>query len=241
VLVGIVLLALAPGLLHSPEVSMAIPPSGVVLEASGVSLANPAPPQSSGPEAKHSASAGDMPVDLKAPLTAQATREDPEAILTTNSPALNAAKDEALSVLARDLLQQKGLAAHSAGPGYDAPWIRDSLAWGMIPNDAYPQLVPYTNSDLRLWLAQQSPSGQWVSNPMSGYYDETAILISAALDAYRVTGNRALLAEALPRLRRGWAWLRSNANGRDSTYLLWTPLPTAGPRLVLPVAVDWAD
>ena len=182
-----------------------------------------------------------MPADLSAPLTALSTREDPEAILTTDSPALNAAKDEALSVLARDLLQQKGLAAHSAGPGYDAPWIRDSFAWGMIPNDAYPQLAPYANSELRLWLTQQSPSGQWVSNPMSGYFDETAILISAALDAYRVTGNRALLAEALPRLRRGWAWLRSNANGRDSTYLLWTPLPTAGPRLALPVAVDWAD
>ena len=111
----------------------------------------------------------------------------------------------------------------------------------MIPNDAYPQLAPYSNSELRFWLARQAPSGQWVSNPVSGYFDETAILISAALDAYRVTGDRALLAEALPRLRRGWAWLRSNANGRDSTYLLWTPLPAAGPRLVLPVAVDWVD
>ena len=77
-----------------------------------------------------------MPADLSAPLTALSTREDPEAILTTDSPALNAAKDEALSVLARDLLQQKGLAAHTAGPGYVAPWIRDSFAWGMIPNDA---------------------------------------------------------------------------------------------------------
>jgi glycogen debranching enzyme len=113
----------------------------------------------------------------------------------------------------------------------------------MIPNDAYPQLAPYTNSELRLWLNQQLPSGQWVSNPQSGFYDETAILISAALDAYRVTGKRALLAEALPRLRRGWAWLRSNASGRESTHLLWTPMPeVAGEqRPVASVAVDCAD
>ena len=183
----------------------------------------------------------DVPPQSSAPPGASARGDDPAAILATSSPVLNAARDAALAVLANDLVTRNGLAAHSAGPGYDEPWIRDSFAWGMIPNNQASQLAPYTGPELRLWLGRQAASGQWTSNPQSGFFDETAILISAALDAYRVTGDRALLAEALPRLRRGWAWLRGNANGRDSTYLLWTPLPAAGPRLALPVAVDWAD
>jgi hypothetical protein len=249
-LTGVVLLALLSGLPRTPEDTISAQgaaslylESGAAPDMGSASAPLEVLPAPGEPARMLSSSEGNSPASgaLSALLTRQVANDDPEAIFTTDAPALNAARDEAFAVLARDLLLQNGSVTHSAGPGYDAPWIRDSFAWGMIPNDAYPQLAPYTDSELRFWLNQQLPSGQWVSNAQSGYYDETAIVISAALDAYRVTGNRTLLVEALPRLRRGWAWLRGNANGRESTYLLWTP-PAAGPqRLVLPVAVDWAD
>lgn len=167
---------------------------------------------------------------------------DPQDIFHAAEPLLNVAKDEALGVIAFNVMRRDGYMTHSAGPGYDAPWIRDSYAWGMIPSDVYPQLAVYTASELRYWMDHQAASGQWVSNAQSGYYDETAILICAALDTYRVTGTKALLAEQLPRLRKGWVWLRSNTTGRESSYLLWTPVQApAIANKQLPVSVDWAD
>jgi hypothetical protein len=175
------------------------------------------------------------------PLPASPWRSAEPFFASTFAP-LDEAKNEALSVLRGNLIERGGRTLHSAGPGYDAPWIRDSFAWGMIPSDAYPQLVPYATSELRYWLERQTPAGQWVSNPMSGFYDETAIMLCAAVDAYRVTGDKTLLAESLPRLRKGWAWLRGNPRGRESTYLLWTPVQTtAALWKQLPISVDWVD
>ena len=102
-----VLLALSAAMPRAPEDGGANADAGVALEVSAVEAANPAPPQSPVLASKLSAIQSEIPAELNAQLTAQATREDPAAILTTDSPVLNAAKDEALSVLARDLLTAK--------------------------------------------------------------------------------------------------------------------------------------
>ena len=208
-------------------------------DESGQASARPSN-QSNGVQARSSVSKPAAPPSP--PVEALVSRSDPLAIFEAGVPGLDAAKDVALDVLARDVITRSGYLTHTAGPGYDTPWLRDSFAWGMIPSDSYSELAPYSASELRFWLGQQRPSGQWITNPQSGYYDETAIMICASLDAYRLTGNRALLQASIAQLRKGWAWLRTNPPGVESAYLLWTPVQgPATPLKRLPVSVDWAD
>lgn len=118
------------------------------------------------------------------------------------------------------------------------PWIRDSYAWGMVPDDAG-TLATYAGSELHYWLAHQQPFGGWVSFKYSGWYDETAIMISAVLDAYRLTGDKAMVRHALPALRQAWRWLRRAYTDprRGSSCLLWASVGAGGPHW----ATDWAD
>lgn len=152
--------------------------------------------------------------------------------VVTGEAPLDHAERVALAVLAAD---QAG-DAHRAAPFYTSPWIRDSYAWGMIPDDAG-TLATYAGSELRYWLARHRPSGGWVTFQYSGWYDETAILISAVLDAYRLSGDRGMVRRALPLLRRGWTWLFRNVDARHgSDCLLWTAVSSGGPW-----AADWVD
>ncbi len=153
---------------------------------------------------------------------------------------LIAGRDAALEVLRRVLTQVDGYAVHWAGERYKNPWIRDSFAWGSVPIYGYPELDPYVGSELGYWLAHQHPSGQWVTDPQSGYWDETAILIAAMLDAYRVTGDRALLTNNLRRLENGWLWLYAQRQeGSATPHLVYAELDRRSGRP--PVASDWAD
>ncbi len=171
---------------------------------------------------------------------------DPLQMFRASDEFINHAKDEALRIISYNLMDgdkpQGPPRAHSAGPGYDAPWIRDSFAWGMIPFDVYPQLIPYTNSEIRYWLNTQRNNGQLATVLLSGYYDETSIMISAVLEAYLITGDKRALAERAPALRRAWAWLRGYVNSQQSQRLIYVPLilQSALPNEP-PVAADWAD
>jgi hypothetical protein len=157
----------------------------------------------------------------------------PALPIVTGDSLLNHAERAALRVLAAD---QEGR-VHRAAPFYTRPWLRDSYAWGMVPDDAG-TLSTYARGELRYWLRHQQPFGGWLSFPYSGWYDETAIMIAAVLDAYRLTGDRGMVRRALPALRRGWAWLHGATDPRhDSRCLLWVTLRPTGP----PWAADWAD
>lgn len=152
----------------------------------------------------------------------------------TSDALLNKAEHVALTVLAAD---QQG-ATHRAAPFYKSPWLRDSYAWGMIPDDSG-TLSTYAGSELRYWLTQQQPFGGWVTFQYSGWYDETAILIAAVLDAYRLSGDMSLVRQALPRLRRGWHWLDGAYTDRShgSSCLLWASLRPDSAHW----ATDWVD
>ena len=97
-----------------------------------------------------------------------------------------------------------------------------------MPDDAG-TLSTYATGELRYWLRHQQPFGGWLSFQYSGWYDETAIMLAAVLDAYRLTGDRGMARRALPALRKGWAWLHSayassvgNAFGRlDGSSTSW--------------------
>ena len=158
----------------------------------------------------------------------------PALPIVTGDPLIDHAERAALLVLRAD---QHGV-AHRAAPFYIAPWIRDSYAWGMVPDDAG-TLATYARGELRYWLKRQQPFGGWVTFQYSGWYDETAIMLSAVLDAYRLTGDIAMVRRALPALRRGWRWLRGAYV--DATHgsrcLLWVALRPQGKHW----AADWAD
>jgi hypothetical protein len=154
--------------------------------------------------------------------------------VVTSDPVLDAAEQVALTVLERDAVAGK----HIAAPYYNSAWIRDSFAWGTIPwsGAATGHLDAYDSSELAYWLGHAMSNGLWITNPYSGWYDETPILISAAADAYRLNDNSAALATARFHLEAAWAAMR--AAGVDvrhgSRYLLFA-------RLDQHIATDWAD
>jgi hypothetical protein len=152
----------------------------------------------------------------------------------TSDPVLNLAEENALAVLTTNQVGE----IHQAAPFYDSPWIRDSYAWGMIPDDEG-TLSTYARGELSYWLGRQQPFGGWITNQYSGWYDETAILIAAVLDAYRQTGNISMVRTALPALRRAWQWLHTSYTSpqHGSSCLLWVTLRPRGPGY----AADWAD
>ncbi len=154
--------------------------------------------------------------------------------LLTGDTLLDRAEAVALGVLEAN--QMGG--THSAAPFYRAPWLRDSFAWGMVPDDAG-TLSTFARSELSYWLGQQRPFGGWITLDYSGWYDETPILITAVLDAYRQTGDRAMVHQALPALQRGWQWL--NASYVDpkqgSSCLIYAVIRPSGAHW----ATDWAD
>jgi len=154
--------------------------------------------------------------------------------VVTGAPLLDRAERVALGVLAAN---QTG-AGHRAAPFYKGLWVRDSYAWGMVPNDSG-TLATYPRSELQYWLAHQQPFGGWVTFEYSGWYDETPIMIAAVLDAYRLTGDVELVRRALPDLRRGWNWLYSAYAGKKhgSACLLWASVRPKGQHW----AADWAD
>src|SRR5438067_4813978 len=166
-----------------------------------------------------------VPALLLTTVAARPPAPPPALPVVTTDPLLNHAERVALRVLAAD---QDGR-VHRAAPFYTMPWLRDSYAWGMIPDDAG-TLSTYATGELRYWLHHQQPFGGWVSFQYSGWYDETAIMIAAVLDAYRLTGDRGMVRRALPALRRGWAWLRGATDSRHgSRCLLWVTLRPTGP------------
>ena len=154
--------------------------------------------------------------------------------IVTADTVLNRAEQIALLVLANN---QRG-DAHLAASFYAAPWIRDSYAWGMVPDDAG-TLSTFATSELRYWLARQQPFGGWITDKYSGWYDETAIVIAAVLDAYRLTGDLSVVRQSLPALRRGWRWLDGTYTDprHGSLCLLWAAVSPHGRHL----ATDWAD
>lgn len=154
--------------------------------------------------------------------------------VVTGNALLDRAESVALDVLATD--QKSG--AHRAAPFYITPWLRDSYAWGMVPDDRG-TLGTYARGELSHFLQQQQSFGGWISFQYSGWYDETPIMIAAVLDAYRLTGDAAMVRRALPALRRGWNWLYgAYTDPRHGSHcLLWVTLRPQGPHW----AADWAD
>lgn len=154
--------------------------------------------------------------------------------IVTGDRTLDGAERLALNVLTRDLHQP----THYAAPFYNSPWIRDSFAWGMIPWRGTPgdDVDLYSGDELSYWLKQQRPDGLWITNIWSGWYDETPIVIAAAADSYRLTGDRTALAARIGQLERAWSALRSHQVQpvRGSRFLLYAAV---GPH----VAADWAD
>lgn len=167
-----------------------------------------------------------------APLTVYHSPSD--LPVRTGDPLLDKAERNAMAVLSAN---QVGF-THRAAPFYVGPWIRDSYAWGMVP-DNRGTLGTYATSELAYWLQKQQPSGAWITFQYSGWYDETPIFIAAVLDAYRQTGDRAMVKRALPALRRAWAWLDHSyvTPQHGSSCLLWV---TLHPNYA-PIAADWAD
>ncbi len=156
-----------------------------------------------------------------------------QPLVLTGNPTLDLAQRYALAVLGADFTGD----THVAAAGYYSnPWIRDSFAWGMAPSRAGSSLAAYSGQELQYWLVRQQPFGGWLTAPKSGYFDETPILISAALDAYRVSGNLAALRAALPRLERGWRWLKDGfvRPSEGSSVLIYANVPPH-------TAADWAD
>ncbi|HWE61614.1 MAG TPA: hypothetical protein VHB98_07885 [Chloroflexota bacterium] len=154
-------------------------------------------------------------------------------LVATGNQDIDLAERYALQVIAENF---NGVTHAASADYYGNPWIRDSFAWGMIPSQRDPSISAYFTSEIRYWLARQQPFGGWLTAPKSGYFDETAILISGVLDAYRVGGSLALVRQALPKLERGWHWL---AHGfikpkKGSKVLLYANVPPH-------VAADWVD
>ena len=154
--------------------------------------------------------------------------------VVTGDPLLDRAERVALGVLAANQTE----VGHRAAPFYKGLWIRDSYAWGMVPDNSG-TLSTYAGSELRYWLAHQQPFGGWITFEYSGWYDETPIMIAAVLDAYRLTGDVGLVRRALPALRRAWSWLHGAYIDRrhGSSCLLWVSLRPKGQHW----AADWAD
>ena len=151
----------------------------------------------------------------------------------TDSPLLDQAQRIALSVLATDFTGDVHVAARNY---YNRPWLRDSYAWGTIPSVMGASLAAYTSSELSYWLERQQSFGGWLTAPLSGYFDETAILIAAVFDVYTITGNKAVAVASLPRLERGWHWLAQSyvRQVKGSSYLLYANVPPH-------TAADWVD
>ncbi|MGH2390893.1 MAG: hypothetical protein ACRDIE_22060 [Chloroflexota bacterium] len=156
-----------------------------------------------------------------------------QLLVETGNPTLDLGERYALAVLAADFTGTTHVAAANY---YTNPWVRDSFAWGMVPSQAGSSLAAYSTTELQYWLARQQPFGGWITAPKSGYFDETPILISAALDAYRVTGNLAALRAALPKLERGWRWLDKGfvRPEKGSDVLIYANVPPH-------TAADWVD
>lgn len=154
-------------------------------------------------------------------------------LVATAYPDLDLAQRYALAVLAIDFDGQ----THAASSGYYSnPWVRDSFAWGMISIQTGASLTAYSTSEIKFWLQHQQTFGGWLTARKSGYFDETAIFISAILDAYRVSHSGTLLREALPKAERGWHWLARSyiAPRHGSTVLLYANVPPH-------FAADWVD
>ncbi len=154
-------------------------------------------------------------------------------LVRTGDEQIDTAERYALAVLGADY---DGTVHTAATDYYSNPWVRDSFAWGMLPSLLDASVASYTSTELQYWLPRQQRFGGWVTAPESGYFDETAILISAVLDAYEISGDIGLVRQAVPRLVRGWAWLQHSyvSPDRGSTYLLYANVPPH-------VATDWAD
>jgi len=169
-----------------------------------------------------------------APVARASAAATPALPVITGNPALDRAERVALEVLGGNQTE----VGHRAAPFYKGLWIRDSFAWGMVPDDSG-TLSTYAGSELRYWLARQQPDGSWVTFEYSGWYDETPILIAAVLDAYRLTGDIGMVRRALPALRRGWDWLHGRYIDRrhGSSCLLWASVRPQGAHW----AADWAD
>lgn len=154
-------------------------------------------------------------------------------LVQSGDPTIDQAERYALAVLGQDF---DGTTHVAAAGYYTNPWIRDSYAWGMIPARGGSSLGSYATGELAYWLGREQPFGGWLTAPKSGYYDETAILIAAVLDAYRVDGDLGLVARALPKLEHGWRWLEHSyvRPHMGSTALIYANVPPH-------VAADWAD
>ena len=157
--------------------------------------------------------------------------------IQTGDATLDAAEATALTTLTVD---QAGAPTHRAAPFYSTPWIRDSFAWGMIP-DNQGTLATYATTELAYWLGRQQPFGGFISFQYSGWYDETPIIIAAVLDAYRQTGNLTMVRRALPQLEHAWTWMDHSyavaLRRHGSSCLIWVDLRPRGAHF----AADWAD
>jgi hypothetical protein len=109
-LTGIVILALPPmmdsssgdaSVHHGTGPAFDVPTTAPNAESTPAQVPSPASDAAS----KLAACDSEMLHFLSASLTRRVTHDDPQAIFTTDNPALNAAKDEGLAVLLRDLLQ----------------------------------------------------------------------------------------------------------------------------------------
>lgn len=154
-------------------------------------------------------------------------------LVRTEDPQLDLAERYALAVLGADF---DGTVHAAAADYYSNPWIRDSFAWAALPTLRDASVSSYVTTELAYWLPKQQPFGGWLTAPKSGYFDETPILIASVLNAYQVTGDLGMVREALPRLERGWQWLRQSyvQPEHGSGYLLYANVPPH-------VAADWVD
>lgn len=163
-----------------------------------------------------------------------------QGLLQLADPLLERGTDRALRVLERTEMVAHAHRVHSAGPTYGNPWIRDAFAWGMVPSLVLPTLATYPGDELAFWLSRQGLLDRcWRTDPKSGWFDETPILISAVLDAYRVRGDRRLLDRAYLRLVRAWEALAAQGRrpAEGSRRLLFCALAAWR----FPLSTDWAD
>jgi hypothetical protein len=151
----------------------------------------------------------------------------------TGDPQVDMAERYALAVIGQNF---DGVTHAASADYYSNPWVRDSFAWGMIPSRLDPSLSAYSGSEIAFWLDHQQPFGGWLTAPKSGYFDETAIFITAVLDAYRVNGKLTTVRSAMPKLERGWHWLAHSyiKPSEGSRVLLYANVPPH-------VAADWVD
>jgi hypothetical protein len=156
-----------------------------------------------------------------------------QLLVQTGSWQIDLAERYALAVLGADF---NGSAHVAAANYYANTWLRDSYAWGTIPSLRDSSVGAYTSTELEYWLGRQQSFGGWFTAPKSGYFDETPTLISAVLDAYKVTGNLGVVLRSLSEIERGWNWLARGFIKRDagSAWLIYANVPPH-------VAADWAD